>query len=85
MVASQKGSIEEEAELQQSLSAALLKLNRVKLEKIRQYKSDISKATAISLKEREKMGRELGLEAERLEREIVELAPQASKVVIERE
>lgn len=85
MVASQKGSIEEEAELQQSLSAALLKLNRVKLEKIRQYKSDISKATAISLKEREKMGRELGLEAERLEREIVELTSQASKVVIERE
>lgn len=85
MVASQKGSIEEEAELQQSLSAALLKLNRVKLEKIKQYKSDISKATAISLKEREKMGRELGLEAERLEREIVELTPQASKVVIERE
>lgn len=85
MVASQKGSIEEEAELQQSLSAALLKLNRVKLEKIKQYKSDISKATAISLKEREKMGRELGLEAERLEREIVELTPQASKFVIERE
>lgn len=85
MVASQKGSIEEEAELQQSLSAALLKLNRVKLEKIKQYKSDISKATAISLKEREKMGRELGLEAERLEREIVELTSQASKVVIERE
>jgi plasmid maintenance system antidote protein VapI len=68
LVASQKGSIEEEAELQQSLSAALLKLNRVKLEKIKQYKSDISKATAIGLKEREKMGKELGLEAERLER-----------------